>query len=225
LGGGGIVHIVIDKRESELFGDALSALGANVEWKQLDLGDFLCSDRTVVERKASHDFEASIVDRRLFNQLRNMKEHYPNAIVIVEGKEPAGMVSRPALLGAYASMVTDFGAGVFFTKDMNETAELVFAIAKHEQYGVKEISMFAKRKALTLSQSQEAIVEMFPMVGPKMAKKLLLHFGDLENLMTASKEELMEVEGLGEKKAKVIRKTIENEYSEDAGTGDSAENE
>ena len=207
-------HIVIDKRENSSFEKELSSLGAKIEWKQLELGDFLCSDKTVVERKTRSDFEASIIDRRLFNQLKQLKENYPNVIVIVEGEESAERVNRNALLGAYASIITDFGAGVFFTRNTKATSELVFAIAKHEQLGNKDISMFAKRKTFTISQTQESIVEMFPMVGPKMAKKLLEYFGNLENIINASEDELLKIDGMGEKKAKVIRNVIEHHYIE-----------
>jgi Fanconi anemia group M protein len=209
------ISIVIDKRENRSFEGELAALGARVEWRQLELGDFLCSDKTVIERKTRADFEASIIDRRLFNQLKQLKENYPNVIVLVEGEESLERVNRNALLGAYAAIITDFGAGVFFTRNGKATTELIFAIAKHEQSGSKEISLFAKRKTFTISQTQEAVVEMLPLVGPKMAKKLLAHFGNIENIATASEEELMKIEGLGEKKAKLIRRTIEHHYGSD----------
>jgi len=208
-------RIVIDKRENELFESELAKLGAEIEWKQLDLGDFVCSEKTVVERKTRADFEASIIDRRLFLQLKNLKENYQNAIVIVEGEEPIERINRNALLGAYAAIITDFGAGLFFTRDLNATAELIFSIAKHEQFGNKEASIFPKRKAFTIAQSQEAMMEMLPMVGPKMAKKLLKHFGSIKEIANASEKELLEIDGLGDKKAKMIRKIIEIEYSED----------
>jgi Fanconi anemia group M protein len=75
--------------------------------------------------------------------------------------------------------------------------------------------VFAKRKTLTASANQRAIVEMFPMVGPKLAKALLTHFGNVENVVNATEEELKEVEKMGAKKAKAIRSIIENEYNEE----------
>ncbi len=208
-------NVIIDNREDASLEKALISLGAKVEWKQLELGDFLCSDKTVIERKTRADFERSIIDRRLFNQLKNLGEAYPNVILIVEGEETYGSVSRNALLGAYASVITDFGAGMFFTRNIQSTAELIFAIAKHEQFGNKEISMFAKRKTFTIAQTQESVIEMLPMVGPKMAKKLLVHFGSIEAIARATEKELLDVDGLGDKKAKVIRRIIESEYRQE----------
>jgi len=55
-------------------------------------------------------------------------------------------------------------------------------------------------------------VEALPMVGPKLARALLTHFGSVRAVMNASEEELKEVEKLGEKKAKVIRALIDYQY-------------
>jgi Fanconi anemia group M protein len=98
---------------------------------------------------------------------------------------------------------------------MEKSAELIYAVAKHEQLAKKQMMrVFAKRKTLTSSANQRAIVEMFPMVGPKLAKALLTHFGNVENIVNANEEELQEIEGMGKKKAKAIRSIIEHEYDE-----------
>lgn len=208
--------IVIDQRESREFDESLSHNGAEVERKQLEVGDFLCSQRLVVERKTRADFEQSIIDGRLFNQLKNLTENYPRVAIIVEGEITEGRLSKEALLGAYAAVVADFGSSLFFTRNMEKSAELIFALAKHEQLAKKqEMRIFAKRKTLTASQNQRAIVEMLPMVGPKLAKALLRHFGNVETLVNASEKELLEVEGMGKKRAKAIRSIIENEYDEE----------
>jgi Fanconi anemia group M protein len=209
-------EIVIDNREDPGFERLLANHGAQVQKKQLEVGDFLCSERLVVERKTRSDFEQSIIDQRLFHQLQNMFRNYERGVVIVEGESTEGRISKEALLGAYSSVVADFGASLFFTRNKEKTAELIFSIAKHEQLAKKQpMRVFAKRKTLTASANQRAIVEMFPMVGPKLAKALLTHFGNVENVVNATEEELKEVEKMGAKKAKAIRSIIENEYNEE----------
>lgn len=205
--------IIIDNRESGEFDKLLASKNALIERKQLELGDFICSDRTIIERKTRSDFESSILDRRLFNQLSNLVSTYSRVILLIEGEESLGRISRAALLGAYSSVVTDYGASIFFTRNMESSADLIYSIAHHEQVaGKKEISFFAKRKALTVSQSQRAIVETFPMIGPKLAKNLLIHFGNLETLLNASEEELKNAEGMGEKRAKSFLAIVRSEY-------------
>lgn len=208
--------IIVDKRERS-FPKLFLELGAEVEEKMLEVGDFLCSDRTVIERKTRADFESSVLDGRLFAQLPNMCSNFENVILVIEGeRSEEGSLSRAALMGAYASVMTDFGASLFFTRNEKSTAELVFSIAKHEQLAKKrELSVFAKRKSLTLARTQRSVVETLPMVGPLMAKKLLMHFGTLEMLFRASEEEFLKIDGLGEKKAKAIYRTIREAYDPD----------
>ncbi len=206
--------IIVDKRERG-FSELLIESGAEVEERMLEVGDFLCSEKTVVERKTRSDFEASVLDMRLFHQLQNLKQNFENVIIVVEGeRSEEGPLSRAALMGAYASVITDFGASLFFTKNEKSTAELVHSIAKHEQIAKKiQMRVHAKRKTPTLSSNMRAVVEMLPMVGPSMARKLLMHFGSVEALFRAEEKELMEVEGMGEKKAKAIFRTVRKAYN------------
>lgn len=207
------VRIAIDQREASDFDEMLKKHGAATERKQLEVGDFVCSARCVVERKTRDDFEASIVDGRLFAQLQNLVSNYERTIMIVEGEGTGGRLRRESLLGAYVAVIADFGAALFFTRNMEKTAEMVYAIARHEQLAKKRpMRIYARRKTHTISQNQRAIVEMFPMVGPKLAKQLLAHFGNLENLINASEEELKEVDGMGGKRAKAMRRIISEGY-------------
>ncbi len=209
----GKVQIIMDHREDHVFSELFSFMGATVKKAQLPIGDFICSARCIVERKSRQDFESSVIDGRLFSQLPQLVENYPRVIVIVEGESDAERLSRESLLGTYVSIITDFGASIFFTRDKEKTAELVYAVAKHEQLAKKQpMRLFAKRKALTLSQSQRAIVETFPMIGPKLAKNILQHFGNLDNLIRASIQELKQVEGMGDKRAKLVYETIHQKY-------------
>ena len=78
--------------------------------------------------------------------------------------------------------------------------------------------IYAKRKTLTLAQTQRAVIETLPMVGPKLAKALLEYFGNIENIMQASERDLLEVEGMGKKRTKVIHNVLSKQYrSEEDG--------
>ena len=73
-------HIVVDERERSGVKDALSSLNAVVEVRTLEIGDFLTSERTCVERKTRSDFESSILDGRLFSQLSQTIWHFRNLV-------------------------------------------------------------------------------------------------------------------------------------------------
>lgn len=212
------VKIIIDHRESEQFDEYLEEMGAVVKRQALDLGDFVCSSKLVIERKTRADFESSIIDGRLFSQLHHLSSNYPAVVIVVEGpkSEAPERIRREALLGAYATIMADYGASLIFTRNIRGTAELVYAIGKHEQLARKHpLRVFAKRKTLTPSQTQRSVIEMFPMVGPKLAQALLIHFGNVESIVNASEKELLEVPGMGKKRAKVIKALLKYDYDKD----------
>jgi Fanconi anemia group M protein len=205
--------IAVDHRESEDFDRLIIGMGADVDRRSLEVGDFLCSARLVIERKTRPDFEQSVIDGRLFSQLPNLVSNYERAVVVVEGVSNNERLRRSSLMGAYASIIADHGASLIFTRDKEATAELVFNFAKHEQLAKKQpMRIYAKRKTFTASQSQRAVIETFPMIGPKLAKNILNHFGSIEKFVKASESELLEVEGMGKKRAKMIRNILSGEY-------------
>lgn len=212
----GKVRVAVDKRECG-FAELLKGLGAETEECTLPVADFVCSERVAVERKTRDDFEKSVMDMRLFEQLKRLKESYPRVVVVVEGEGGAGILSKESLMGAYSSVLADFGASVFFTRNAEKTAELVFFIAKHEQLAEKKpMRISGARKGLTLAQNQKAIIEMLPMIGPRIADSLLEHFGSVWGVFNAGEEELLKVEGLGKTRARAIRNTIDKHYEKPA---------
>lgn len=208
--------IIVDVRESELFDELFEGYGAVVKRKQLEVGDFLCSEKLVVERKTRDDFESSIIDGRLFRQLENLLHNYQRPVLIVEGESDSERIRREALLGAYTTVISDYGVPIFFTADYEGTAELIFSFAKHEQLSKRQpLRLSAKRKTLTPSQQQRSVVEMLPMVGPKIAKNLLNQFENIENIMNAGEKELQATPGVGKKMAKLIRALVVYHYKDE----------
>ena len=210
------VRIAVDHREDVSFDDMLLGMGADVERRMLQVGDFLCSARLAVERKTRSDFEQSVIDGRLFSQLPNLVMNYDRVVVIVEGVSDDERLSRGSLLGAYSAIIADFGASLIFTRDKAGTAEMVFHLAKHEQIAKKQaMRIYARKKTFTPSQTARAVVESLPMVGPKLAKSLLNHFGTVEKLAEASEREISEVPGMGKKRAKLIKSMLTYHYNEE----------
>ena len=81
------MKVIIDKRErSSGIGKELAKKGIVIEYKKLDLADFIIGD-TAIERKTIQDFVNSIVDKRLIRQLGMLKENFESAILIIEGED------------------------------------------------------------------------------------------------------------------------------------------
>ena len=210
------VEIFVDEKESRIaLADILKELGAIVTVKTLPVGDFIISDRAVIERKTRSDFESSIIDGRLFKQAENMIDNFEKCIVVIEGESFEERVNRNALLGAISSLILDYGIQVFFTRDLEATAEMIFALAKREQLGKERVvRLKGNKKVHTMAQQQRMIVECLPSVGPKLAISLLRKFKTIENIAKASEQELREVEKIGKKKAKFIKKALSEEFCE-----------
>ncbi len=213
----GIV-VYVDSRElKSQVPKHLKDLGSEIQVKTLDIGDYVVSEDVAVERKSANDFIQSIIDGRLFEQMGRLKEAYMRPVLIVEGQLYGIRNVHPnAIRGALAAVALDWGIPLLFSNDARETAQFIYLIAKREQEErKKEVSLRGEKKALTLGERQRLIVEGLPNVSATLAKRLLKHFGSVESVFTATEEELMEVEGIGEKKAKEIRRVITAPYVEE----------
>ena len=184
---------------------------ANLEFKPLNNGDFILSDRVIVERKTAEDLESSIIDKRLFKQLKDLKK-YERPILIVEGNDYFRL-SEKIINGTMVSIMLDFNIPVIFTKDIEETANILIKMAEREQLRDKRtISIRTGKKPMSLKERQRFIVESFPDIGALMAENLLMKFATIENIVKASVEELREVEGIGEITAKKIKAILTEKY-------------
>jgi ERCC4-related helicase/ERCC4-type nuclease len=211
------VKIFVDVRERN--NTIIEALKdrAVIEVRQLPVGDYLLSDRVCVERKTVDDFLQSIVDKRLLQQLSELRRNFVMPVLILEGL--GDMYSRRdihpnAIRGALASIAVDFEASIIPSCGEEDTAGILYAIAKREQIDEgRVVALRGERKPLLLKEKQRYIVESLPNVSAVLADRLLKEFGSVEGVMTAPESELKRVEGIGDKKASEIRKTVKNSYN------------
>ena len=67
----------------------LESKGLEITLKNLEVGDYVVSDRVAVERKTAQDFVASIIDpeRNLFRQIADLSRSYERPVLILEGRD------------------------------------------------------------------------------------------------------------------------------------------
>ncbi|MEM3608549.1 MAG: ERCC4 domain-containing protein [Candidatus Bathyarchaeia archaeon] len=215
----GSVKVIADHREANSRVVAeLSRLGVDVELASLPHGDYILSERVAVERKTVNDFASSIIDGRLFEQASTLKREFERPLIIMEGINPPARDVRPeALIGALGSLLVDYGLPVVWTRDSSETALLLASIARREQVeGRKPPRIRCEKKPLSVRELQEYIVAGLPNVDSTLARRLLQRFKTVERVFTASMGELKSVEGIGDKKSKLIRDVLTSIY-EDGG--------
>lgn len=210
------VIIYSDNRESETAVAKVLSKRCELREKRLSVADYQLSERVGVERKTIADFLQSIVDGRLFHQLADLKKTFPRPILVIEGEEDMFALRdmHPnAIRGALASIATDLKVPILWTKSQLETAELLYAIAKREQVQLKRgVSLRVKPAFRSLNQEQEFLVGGLPKVSSVLAKRLLKKFGSPEKVFTASEADLQQVDGIGPKLAKSIRKLMTRKY-------------
>ena len=214
-----VVEIVVDQREldSNIARTLSQRDGVHTRLETLAVGDYILSDRVAVERKSVADFLDTLTggDRSMFEQVRDMSRHYSRPVVVVEGENLYGErnVHPNAIRGALASLAVDYGASVLRTEDESDTADLLEVVASREQTKrERTVSAHGEKSAKTLSEQQEYVVESIADIGPVTAQSLLDHFGSVEAVMIAPKDDLLEVSGVGEVTAERIREIVGSDY-------------
>lgn len=209
-----VIHV--DDRENKVMKE-LSKKDVAVRSSRLEIGDFLVSDRTAVERKTAEDFVSSIIDNRLFPQLKAMVEEFDNPVLLIEGDDLYRHrdVHPNAIRGALASVALDFEVPVLWSGGVDDTVETLISLAKREQEDQdRSATLRGDRSPKTERELQKYIVSGLPNVSDTLAERLLEEFGSVQRVFTASEEELKGVEGIGEEKAGRINGILDREYGE-----------
>jgi len=216
------VEVVVDQREtdSSIARELSRRDDVSVRLETLEVGDYVLSDRVVVERKSVADFLSTLTggERSMFEQVGDAARHYARPVVVVEGEDLYGTrdVHPNAVRGALASLAVDFDASVLFTDDEDDTAELLHVLAGREQEtSDREVSVHGEKSAKTLPEQQEYVVSSIADIGPVTAGSLLDHFGTVEAVMTAREADLLDVDGVGEVTAQRVREVVGSEYDGD----------
>ncbi len=182
-----------------------------VKPRQLEVGDYILSDRVGVERKSCNDFLSSVFDNNIFKQLQNLKDSFEKPLLIIEGDGLYGKrdVHPNSIRGAVASIGIDLSIPIIWTNSEEDTASFLYWIAKREQIDEERtVSIRGKRKPSTLEDLQRFLVAGLPGVDTKMSERLMERFGTPEEIFTASADELKEVDGIGDKTANKIRRVL-----------------
>ena len=196
--GGGILEIL---RKSNI----------TVEEKKLFIGDYLINKHIAVERKTTRDFVISIIDGRLFSQASRLKRYAEVQLMIIEGTDlfyTGYEIDPQAIKGAIVSLSVSWQIPLIFSKSPEGTAEILVMAGIQDVKYRDEILKRAGRRPRRLLTRKLFLLQGLPGIGPKIAKRMLEHFGSVEKIIAASEHEISCVEGIGRKKASMIREVI-----------------
>ena len=206
------LRIVVDEREKKSgIPGLLKGIGINLEIKTLPIGDYIVAPETVVERKTISDLVSSVFDGRLFDQCNRLKEHYQFPILLIEGNiDEIEELTENSLVfyGAISSIAIDFKIPVIHTPNASHTSKLLVSMCSRKDASkgpfIKKI-----RKSNDIQKQQLSMLCSLPGVGEKTAIRMLEKFGTPLRVLSSSTTELSKVSGLGEARAKNIKKMLE----------------
>jgi len=206
------LNIIADYREQESgIIDLFKESNIAVEVKKIPHGDYIINNWVTVERKTARDFLVSIISRRLFYQLTNLKEHCDCPILLIEGDlyKLGFNFKDNAIKGALLSIQTIWYIPIIFSCSKEDTRNIFVIIGKQDDLNTESISLRGGYRPKKLKSRQLYVLQGLPRVGPVLAKRLIAHFKSISRIVNASVEELIRVRGMGRIAAEKIREVLD----------------
>ncbi len=205
--------LFVDIHEPEEIQAHLEKAGIPVVRKTLAPGDYVVGE-VGVERKTINDFFASIVNKRLWEQVYRLRDTYPRPLVVVEGDLAlVDEYSNPKVFwGAFLALHLQEGVPVLFAPNYLHTAMLLETLYRHQLEAPTPFSLRSKPKRVSLPQQQEFAVQGLPAIGDTLSKALLDRFGSVRGVMAASERDLLKVPKIGPAKALRISELLDAPY-------------
>jgi len=208
------LKITVDYRETTSgITDLFKNSGALVEIAKLSYGDYIINDTITVERKTAKDFLISIIDGRLFNQMSNLKKFCNHPILLIEGNpyETDHNFDKMAIKGTLISIQTIWYVPIIFSRTKEDSRDILLMISRQVGTSIDVVPLRGGYRPKRLKSKQLYLLQGFPQVGPKLAKRLILHFKSVSKIMNASAQALTEVDGIGIISAERIREVLDTE--------------
>ena len=118
--------IIVDRHEkNSLVASELVKEGLEIEFQQLAVADYLVND-VALERKTITDLKSSIINKRVMQQLPELKQ-YPKYALILEGFNESsyeGVIHENALRGFLLAIVLDYQVPIIYTLNEFDTAQM-----------------------------------------------------------------------------------------------------
>ena len=224
------MKIIVDNREREkiphykkFFKEGKSEYITGMELENLPVGDTITNDCLVgIERKAG-DFVESMFNGKLDQQLKELSENFEYPYLLIEYDGIADLimnnlgVNPKSLIGEFTSILARHHVSVIFVGNyQTNTLYVPFSIRMIEKHydgknPVKEycpIRKPRKRKA-SLQEIKLDTITRPPRIGKKKGFKILEKFDwSINKVSNATKEQLMEIDGIGEKLAEYILEVL-----------------
>lgn len=196
----------------EVEGWKLSAL--NVGDLQLTFDD---SDLTVVfERKTPSDYAGTLMGKegtRLDEQIQKLVDFDGPAYILIEGNQEdfrsltGTNINAESLNGSVASTDVRYLDGVRFCSDADGLVDMAIRLARKHKEDPSTSSLQASVVEKDASYVKRALGALDG-VGPETADMLETRYRSLSEVLKSDVEELQQLDGIGEKRAKSIHRQL-----------------
>lgn len=199
------VTILVDHRErSPAIVRELRTLGATIEHTRLSVADYVVGERVGIERKTVADLHRSVEDGRLWTQVASLRVDLRRAFLFVEGRRiDHGRVSRAGIRGALLTVIR-LGVVVIRTDDEADSALWLWRIASREGRPPVRPTRSVRRGL----HGPVAVLAAVPGISPALAARLLVRFGSVAAVASATRDELEAVAGIGSTRAAMLHATL-----------------
>jgi len=195
--------------------DGLESSGIAVTVETLPVGDYVVSENCGIERKSVYDFLGTLLHRQLFEKAFQLKDSYPNAIIILEGYLPSiykySKVHPSVIAGAMFSL-SKCGISIVPTINWRETVTFLVTAVRQEQ-GTSEhyLKVHSLKNYETIVDQQVFFLSSLPKIGRERATAILKAY---KSPLTALNDFLnwKKIEGIGEKIVEKVKVVLESTY-------------
>ncbi len=209
------LDLILDDRELRSpVAKLLFSRGIKLHPKRLDVADFIINEQVAIERKTANDFEASIIDGRLFTQARELSMNFPSPLICIIGSDFLRL-HKKAIIGAQISIATDYHIPIFHFQNEEELADFIHILLVQKAKAPKDMKLRFEKKTLSKDEQLQMVLEGVSMIGPVHAKNILKKFKTLQKVFSANEKALQKVDGVGETRAKQIKKIATAVYGEE----------
>ena len=211
--------LIIDSREKSLLTDMVikkaDKMSLEYEKQWIEVGDYVVGNMCF-EAKSTHDFLSSVISKRMWTQIDNMDRCFETNVIIIYGSINDALeytqysakynnmdIGRKKqfltnkFYGALGRITMDSDVKPLWVPNENAAAKIICSFAKMQPLQRPEIKPHM-HKRITTDDVRINMLSSIKGVSEKKAKTLLKEFGSLMEIGDSEKQQICQMEGMGE---------------------------